>query len=240
MYCIDNYKKEHERIWSEYKEKYSSIYRNPNPNKRSTLIIDGAVNPERYDNILFLLKEAYTDNKSETWDICDWLNADVKYALWNRVAEWAWGIRNTTIDAVAPYRELTQAEKSEAIQSIALVNIKKIYGKPTSDESELDAYAASNQKLLRREIEILQPNIIVCGYTGRYLKAIFGCDFNKGRKRCDNLYYHVDLSEKLTDVTVLDYYHPAAPYPALMSYYGITNIYQQSLKNKRVTRNAVK
>lgn len=233
MAYLADYDTQHDAIWAEYKEKYKPVYTNSTLGERSTLIIDGAVNPEKYKGILFLLKEAYTDEKEkpETWDICSWLNENVHYSLWNRVAEWTYGICNTTSDAIPRYSELTQPEKLAAIQSIGLVNIKKVRGKKHSENADLLSYAKENKALLRREIESLQPCVIVCGYTGSYLGEIFDCSYNKGKNRSDNLYYHIDLSPALKSVTVLDYYHPAAPYPAIMSYYGITGIYQQSLKD---------
>lgn len=233
MYNISEYETEHKLIWEEYKNKYASIISESTPHRSSTLIIDGAVNPEKYNGILFLLKEAYTDKKTEEWNICDWLRENVCYSMWNRVAEWSYGIQNTTTDLIPRFKELTEKEKLAAIEVIGLVNIKKINGNSSSSDSDLCDYVTENSTLLRREIEALQPRVIVCGYTGTYLKAIFDCDFNKGKRRCANLYYNVDLSNTLKAVTILDYYHPAAQYPALMSYYGITNIFQCSLKDKQ-------
>ena len=50
-------------------------------------------------------------------------------------------------------------------------------------------------------------------------------------RKCDNWYYWLSI-EGLGDVLALDYYHPAVQYPALLTYYGITNIYQQALIHK--------
>jgi hypothetical protein len=40
------------------------------------------------------------------------------------------------------------------------------------------------------------------------------------------------MIDEVVEVLVLDYYHPAVYYPALLTYYGIANIYQQALINK--------
>jgi len=34
-------------------------------------------------------------------------------------------------------------------------------------------------------------------------------------------------------VLVVDYYHPAARYPEILSYYGLVNIHQQALINNQ-------
>lgn len=65
MAYLADYDTQHDAIWAEYKEKYKPVYTNSTPGERSTLIIDGAVNPEKYKGILFLLKEAYTDEKEK-------------------------------------------------------------------------------------------------------------------------------------------------------------------------------
>ena len=99
-----------------------------------------------------------------------------------------------------------------------------------SHEEILDTikYAEENKEILRREIISAQPRIIVCGNTFRYLKTIFGIKTNK---KCDNWYYWLSI-DGLGDILVLDYYHPAVQYPALLTYYGVVNIYQQALLNK--------
>ena len=116
MFSIDRYEKEHSRIWYIYREKYKGIYNNPDPDKRSTLIIDGAINPEKYDGIVFLLKEAYVSRATdETWDICKDLRKHVKWALWHRVAEWTYGLQKTTSSAIARYNQWSESNKFETL-----------------------------------------------------------------------------------------------------------------------------
>lgn len=221
---IDPKHYEHERkeIINAYEEKYSD--------RNSDLITDGIVDTEQYSGILFLLKEAYgRGQKKDTWDLCQWLATGKPGRMWNHVAKWVRGLRNTNKDRVEPYvRWLTEEERREELRKIAVVNVKKIDGKSNSDWENLAGYVNDNTELLRREIELAQPRIIVCGNTFDYLKKIFGIE---QERNCENWYYWLNLGT-LGTVLVLDYFHPAVRYPELMTYYGLVNCYQLALRHE--------
>ena len=125
-------------------------------------------------------------------------------------------------------QNLTNQEKRDAIDSIAVINIKKVDGNPTSNDADITKHAEENKISLLREIEIVQPRIIVCGGTMKYLEKILG---TKRNSKCDNWYYWFDIGNS-KDVLVLDYCHPAFRSYSLLYYYGIVNIYQQALLSK--------
>lgn len=83
---------------------------------------------------------------------------------------------------------------------------------------------------MQKQIEIINPDIIICGYTIEALERIFEKQIC-GDKKCDNLFYYAVLAGRVR--LVIDYYHPANRFPALLNYYGIVNIYQQVLLEKR-------
>lgn len=221
---IDPKQYAHERneIINAYEEKYSD--------RNSDLITDGIVDPEQYEGILFLLKEAYgKGEKKDSWDLCQWLATGKPKKMWVHVAKWVHGLRNTTKDRVEPYvRKLTEEERREALRKIAVVNVKKVDGKSSSDKENLTGYVKENAGLLRREIELAQPRIVVCGNTFDHLMTIFGIE---QERNCDNWYYWLNLGN-LGMVLVLDYCHPAVRYPALLTYYGLVNCYQLALQNE--------
>ena len=86
-------------------------------------------------------------------------------------------------------------------------------------------YAEYDRTELRREIELIDPTIIVCGYTITSLNVIMG--YNIKDRQNSNLYYFTRLNGH--DVIVLDYYHPSNRYPDIMNYYGLIGSYQQAL-----------
>lgn len=215
------YIQEHNAIFNQYRMKYQ--------NRGSYLIEDGVVNLENYRGILFLLKEAYAkEQKFGEWNLVANLAEKGPWGMWNRVCEWTHGIENTIADKVEPFHDFSDEKKYRALSHLAVINVKKINGSSMSNDDDLKKYVEDNKKLLRREIESAQPQIIICGNTFHYLKSIFDIKINC---KCDNWYYWLTI-DGIGTVLILDYYHPAAQYPRLLTYYGITNIYQQALIDK--------
>ena len=53
-----------------------------------------------------------------------------------------------------------------------MVNVKKSAGEKVSDYKEIQRYAEYDRRELRREIELIDPTVIVCGYTISALNII--------------------------------------------------------------------
>ncbi len=174
------------------------------------------------------MKEAYGDG--DGWDLRKRLSSEFyQYNIWKRVSEWTYGIHNTTSSKIAPYREdIDKNKNNEWLNKIAVVNIKKSSGQSESDFNEILAYAEYDKNELKKQIEIIDPDIIICGYTIEALDIIFDTSIRKNR--CDNWFYYPTLDGRKR--LVIDYYHPANRYPALLNYYGIVNIYQQAILEK--------
>ena len=206
----------------------------------NVFISDGPIDISTWNNrstgkhILFLLKEAY--GESEDWSLNDWLKrTGPSTNLWYRVVEWTYGISNTSKDEIARYSpgeisfDRVDGMPNEWLKQIAIVNIKKSGGRSSSDYEEIMLYAEADKEELLKEIELIDPDIIVCGATASNLDFLL--DGTLKEKPCDNWYYYTSYlgnRERL----VIDYYHPANRYPAMLNYYGIANIYQQALIEK--------
>ena len=74
---------------------------------------------------------------------------------------------------------------------------------------------------------MINPTVIVCGYTMDLLEKILGVKIKKQRNR--NLYYYTEINGKR--IIILDYYHPASQYPDIMNYYALVNIYHLALRD---------
>lgn len=197
-------------------------------------IADGIVDSDVWNagtkkKILFVLKEAYgTDWDDNT--LATWLRREhPTVSIWPRVARWVYGLQNTTATAIPRYRsKLTEEQHKAALDQIAVLNLKKSDGNSESEYGEIAAYARSDREEIKKEIELIDPDIVVCGYTfGILLNEVYQAD--KG-KTSDNWYYYLNLDGK--ERLYIDFYHPANHYPDLLNYYGITNIYQQALIEK--------
>lgn len=191
---------------------------------------DGIVNFEKWDaqekKILFVLKEAYGEGGD--YDLCAELAAKGPWGnIWNRVAEWTYGILNTTENEIAPYTALKNETPNTYLNKIAVMNIKKSNGKPMSDNKDLMSYAEEDCKELAEQFGLINPDVVVCGYTFDFINFALGMTIDKTNNPNENWYYY-DQNGRI----FIDFFHPASQYPALLSYYGIANIYQQALKHK--------
>ena len=202
--------------------------------KNNVFIKDGVVCPESWfqQDIrpLFLLKEAY--GGTQDWDLIDdYLREPTPIGkLWKTISMWAYGLLATNADHCAPYlsNEPISQFDNEYLRKIAVINVKKSNGNKESNMDEIRAYAKFDKEYLRKQVELCDPTIIVCGYTGSALDIIFDEKIRKPWN--DNLFYHITLNGH--DVIVLDYWHPSNHYPDLMNYYGLMSIYQLALQRR--------
>lgn len=178
------------------------------------------------------MKEAYGGEKD--WSLTDRLKIEAPWSsIWRRVAEWTYGIQNTTIARVARYtpQNISLEPNNEWLNQTAIINIKKSGWVSHSDFDEIRLYAQNDKYELKRQLEIEDPDIIICGYTMGILNELYDYSIRDDENRGDNWYYFSDVigsRERL----IIDYYHPANQYPALINYYGIIGIYQQALLSK--------
>ncbi|MBQ3048774.1 MAG: hypothetical protein IJC94_02345, partial [Oscillospiraceae bacterium] len=152
------------------KEQQDSLFEEWRKN-RSCFVTDGIVDEQEYLNsprkILFLLKEV---NGGEKWNLCEFLKDGAKSQTWNNVARWTKGIFE--IEREIPWSEFDSGEeqneriRKEMLAKICVVNIKKAPGGNTSIKDEIDNAAEQDADFLKRQINIYNPEIIVCGGTG--------------------------------------------------------------------------
>lgn len=199
---------------------------------------DGIIDKKEWSNlpqnkrILFLLKEAYHGEKQDglIQNSCYDLTSDLKengpWKMWYRVVDWTYAILNTTETKLADYEECSKVpSNNEILRQAAVVNIKKSDGKSRSNYEELRNYVAADREELLEEIKLINPGVIVCGYTSSLFKEIIGKE--NITEESKNWYYFWG------DTLVIDYYHPANQYPALVNFYAVASIYQKALISKQ-------
>lgn len=107
--------------------------------------------------------------------------------------------------------------KHDAVRQTAVVNVKKSNGLAESEGEDLWKYVHADKDLLKKEIELINPDIILCGYTFGMLSEVLGDELEMDGT-ADTMYAF--WKNKL----IIDYYHPACHYPNRVNYYALMTI----------------
>ena len=184
-------------------------------------ICDGIVNEDWWfqeqsvPKICFFLKEART--QEEGYNLVKDLNKYKPWKLWQRVAIWTQAIQ-CSFTGECPYdADKIQMKSHEAVRQIAVVNVKKSNGLAQSEGEDLWQYVHQDKDLLKRELELVNSDIILCGYTFGMLREVLGDELEMNGT-ADTMYAF------WKDKLIIDYYHPACHYPNRVNYYALMTI----------------
>lgn len=208
---------------------------NLNSEQQRFFIPDGVVDEILWSRvplkILFLLKEV---NGGECWDERQYLydyNTKEEYLKTHSltiktVIQWAYGAIDIAKDISWEEIEKTiscTAMQTTLLRQIALVNIKKLSGVGNVDYANFDAYFsdAGNVQFLKKQLNIYEPDVIVCAGTGYYFQQLYKdsvLPVEKWKKTHRGIGYYV-----LGNTIILDYCHPQARIAANIKYYALVD-----------------
>ena len=205
----EEYVTEMDKLLADWKEDADKKSGNP------VFFIDGVVDPDTYykqdKRLLFVLKEAYaTENTADLINEADWLSGNhegaIKSQTFKRIAMW------TGITFGDEKIEQTYKWDDLIFRKIALINIKKYDGKRRSDNKNLEEHATDYAEKIIKQIELINPTIIICGYT-RWLLDIAlkkcGKPTIKEGEQKSQYTYQTTKSFNNETVTVIDFWHPS-------------------------------
>ncbi len=163
--------------------------------------------------IAFLLKE---NNNNDGEDVRAWsgsINGHSPNGLFfNRIAAWLYGItylKDTCYPSIAD--AFNSSNQMKALQELpyAYVNVKKKSGGPVAYESQITDFAQRYAKYIREELDILDPNIIVCGGNTvfKIAKELIYPELNFIEK---SSWTHQDQKKQ---ITIINSFHPTAHKP---------------------------
>ncbi|MGB8656422.1 MAG: hypothetical protein WCE90_01390 [Candidatus Zixiibacteriota bacterium] len=187
----------------------------PDGERASDFAEDGIVDEEKWNQIhrkiLFFMK----DKNKHPGDIREL----IKKTPWAPEGYWAYGLQQLTTVHIPTF---TEAKKPENLQtacwSSAVVNIKKLVGGSQANEIELIEAINRHPDFIKEELEIIQPDIIVCCGVFHLIKDLFTGMEPKGP---DGRIF------RQGNVTWVDFIHPS--FPNLrhdISYYALITLYQ--------------
>jgi hypothetical protein len=134
---------------------------------------DGVVAPEKYENIVWILKDTNDYSKPINELVANVVKTRRKTPMW-RGAMWhnLGRVTGKLLNPSISFREAHRRRK-EFLLNIAIFNLKKIPGKDFIDEKDLWPFVEGYQKFILRELELLNPKKVVLGGTFQFVKDIF-------------------------------------------------------------------
>ena len=139
------------------------------------IVEDGIVDENEYLSskykILYVMKEV---NSSEAWDLRKFLYDGGRPQTWDNIARWTQGILN--LDKEYSWEELSknnEERRKTDLKKIGSINLKKTGGGYTSKIKEISKAARENKAIIKNQIEIYKPDIIICcGTAGDLLNSV--------------------------------------------------------------------
>ena len=200
-------------------EEYSfNVWREKYPD--SVLITDGIIDTELWKNskikILFLLKEAYGKKRH----LPDYINqSKAKGRTFIPLAQWAYAIQEITKKKKLSIFSKNKSIINPPLLSSAVINIKKVNGKKSSDNKDLVKYVNENWEEIKKQINTINPDIIVCGNTWSLIHS----KLQDSTVISDRVY-------KTDNYIFIDFWHPANRTSNIMNYYALSAIYLQYIE----------
>ncbi len=196
-----------------------------NPDYVGKFVRDGIIDENKYidvsSKILFITKEP-NKPKQIAGDYRQWWKQELIYTFSRRMAEWSYGI----LENFPPFDQLKYDElaKIDAIQKIAFMNVKKIGGGNLSEYDGVIEHIKQDYDFIRKEIEIIDPDIIILGLTWKALRAEL---FPEIKNNWSDSGYDIHIS-RLNDAKVIDFYHPSSRNAPAATYSLLQNIINYS------------
>ena len=198
--------------------------------KNKCFIKDGIIDQKRWikapRKILFINKEAHDGKNPDSYgfDLRDlilntWKGRPTQ-GTYKVVATWAYALHYASTDPMAQFPrwdKIDQDEQCEALLSCAVINIKKSGGKTTSSHDDLEAYVKEDGILIKKQIDLINPEIIVCGHVWYLIKELW--------KTPVEVYNEVLKTEGRI---IIDFWHPSSWDPEEMKYYALAALIQNS------------
>ena len=145
-----------------------------------SIVEDGIVSEEEYLDsnykILYIMKEV---NGGSGWNLKDFLYAGGRSSTWDNVARWTEGLLNLNQEYDWAYlEENNEKRRKDYLKKIGVINLKKTPGHHTSEDKKISMAAFENRKLIKEQVNLYNPDIIICcGTADDFVKNYFDSKF---------------------------------------------------------------
>ena len=181
-------------------QEWEKVYKENGINE--PFVKDGIVDKDKYQGIVWILKDTNDYRKPINELIKSVVETnDKKSGLWKGIT-WH-NVGRSTAKLLNPYITFDEAEKQrkKSLLNIAVLNLKKISGGAKVSDKTMLNFVDGYEKFIIKELELLEPKIVVLGGTFGFIKNIL-----KLKKKEKNIYE----SELFPNVTFIKVYHPGA------------------------------
>ena len=185
-----------ETLFQEWKKAYKENGIN------EPFVKDGIVDKDKYQGIVWILKDTNDYRKPINELIKSVVETNNKKSgLWKGIT-WH-NVGRSTAKLLNPYITFDEAEKQrkKSLLNIAVLNLKKISGGAKVSDKTMLNFVNGYEKFIIKELELLEPKIVVLGGTFGFIKNIL-----KLKKKEKNIYE----SELFPNITFIKAYHPGA------------------------------
>ena len=195
--------------------------------QNTAIITDGIVDENQYLSskykILYVMKEV---NGGEVWDLRKFLYQGGRWQTWDNVARWTQGILN--LDKEYSWKELLKDNKERRetyLKKIGSINLKKTGGGHTSVDKEISKAALENEEIIKKQIELYNPDIIICcGTAGNFVNSILDPKEINWTMTQRGVEYIKDKGK-----TILSFAHPEARIRDAYLYYALVDAVREIL-----------
>jgi len=125
-------------------------------------VSDGVIDPEVYFSnnvkVLFITKEANDGDDGGDYNLCTEILKHENYKPFIRhMIQWTWAINENFPEEINFCDEI----KNKYLRSFAVLNLKKIGGGSISKNHNILQYANRDKDFIIKEIEIIDPDVII-------------------------------------------------------------------------------
>jgi hypothetical protein len=131
---------------------------------------DGIIDESNYlkssIKILVIMKETYGSLDYWDNDLRKFLQEGGRSQTWNNIVRWTYGLQNINKDTNILWtkvKDINNDIRIKQLKNIASINLKKIPGGAFTIKSELNNEAKKDIGLLKKQVELYSPDIILCG-----------------------------------------------------------------------------
>lgn len=168
----------------------------------------GVIDQSKYEStdvkVLMLLKEVNSGKESGNWSLVDLIKEQIHekkfLPIWQRVGEWSFGLESGFPYYEKIYENGGKENIARGLSNIATTNLKKSGGCGQSDYEVIKNHALTNKDIWTSEIEIIKPDVVICGGTFPIIQEIL--EFDSLKCGAGALY------GKALNTTFIGFYHP--------------------------------